>query len=173
MGHRLEYFLAIVLLAVLATPSFLKVDKFKNENRVVSSNKSTEIKDFTQYDINRTSIEYRLTANLAEKRGDSWYLANPEIINGDIKSLRAKRSVSKGNKITFIDNVLMVKNDGKRYNSQKAIYDTETKVVTTPDRFTISKEYDMVNGVNMKYNSVTKETKAKNVKATFVLKKSD
>jgi hypothetical protein len=171
MGRRLEGILLLLLLFIVVLPFTFKIDDFEKENRVISSNKSTEIRDFIQYDINSTAIEYTLKSLSAEEMGDIWYLKYPKITNNEIKSLTSTYSIARGENIEFINNVKLLKLDGKRYLSNRAIYNTTTKVIKTPAKFKISKEYDMVNGINMEYFSATKETKAKNVKATFILKR--
>lgn len=171
MGHKLEYFLIVLIFFLAMTPNFFKVKEFEKRDRVIEAQKDTEISNFTQYDINQTSIEYKLKSPLAQELGDIWFLMFPEITNEKIKRLTSTYAILRGKNIEFIENVKLLKYDGKIYNSQRAIYNTVTKVVLTPERFNIIKEYDMVNGVNMEYFTNTKETKAKNVKATFILKK--
>ncbi len=170
MGRRLEIILIVFVIILALLPQFFKISDFEKSDRVISSQKSREIKDFTEYDINATDVEFVLNSPHAEEFGEIWYLKKPKIVTNEIKSLTSKYSIAKDNNIEFIENVKMVKPDGKKYFSQRAIYNTITKVIKTPERFKISKEYDMVNGVNMEYFSTKKETKAKDVKAVFILK---
>ena len=170
MGRRLELLLLVIVIGLIFIPFFLKVSNFEKEDRVVESKKSTELRDFVQYDINKSAIEFTLVSPKAEEYGEVWYLTSPKITTDDIKSLTSKYSIAKGKDIEFIENVKLIKKDGKKYFSQRAIYNTDTRVVRTPDRFKISKEYDMVHGVDMEYFTDKKETKAKNVKAVFILK---
>jgi len=170
MGRRLEIILIIFVIFLAILPQFFKISNFEKKDRVITAQKSREIKDFTEYDINKTGIEFVLSSPQAQEYNDLWYLTNPKIKTPDITSLTSKYSIAKGNNIEFIENVKMVKKDGKKYYSQRAIYNTITKVIKTPERFKISKEYDMVNGINMEYFSTKKETKAKDVKAVFILK---
>jgi len=170
MGRKLEIVLFLLLLFIILLPFSFKINDFEKSDRVISSQKSTEIKDFIQYDINNTGVEYTLKSLSAEELGDIWYLKYPKIVNNEIKSLISTYAIAKGNNIEFIDNVEMLKYDGKKYLSKRAIYNTITKVVTTPAKFEILKKNDVIKGVNMEYFSTTKETKAKNVKAIFILK---
>jgi len=173
MGSRLEINLVIALLIIGALPLFFKIDKLEQSNRVVESKKSTELTNFIEYDFNKTLLNFKLTSTHGEEIGNLWYLKKPEIVNKDIKSLSSERSVvRKGDNIELIKNVEMVKRDGKRYNSQRAFYHIKSRLVTTPERFTITKEYDMVNGIDMEYDTVKKITKAKKVKAIFRIKNS-
>ena len=170
MGSKIEKILFIAILIVSVIPFFFKINDFESKDRVIQSTKSSEIVDFTEYDINKSSLKLTLVSTLAEEKNNLWYLTKPKITNDEIKSLTSKRAISRGKKIEFIDNVKLYKKDGKKYFSQRAIYDTVTKVIVTPDNFLISKEYDLVRGINMEYDTQKQETKAKNVKGTFILK---
>ncbi len=172
MGSRLELNLLALFLIVAILPFFFKVTKFEASDRVVGSKKSTELKDFIQYDFNSSSVNFKLTSTYGEEIDNIWYLKNPIVVNDTIQSLTSKKSiVKKSDNIEFIDDVVIVKRDGKIYNSQKAFYDIATKIVTTPDKFVIKTENsDIINGVNMEYDADKKITKAKQVKAVFKLK---
>jgi LPS export ABC transporter protein LptC len=170
MGIKIEKLLIVAIAIVAILPYFFKVNNFESQNRVIKATKSSEIIDFVEYDINSTSQVYKLYGKKAEEIGDLWYLTNPKIVNSEIESLISKRAISKGDNIEFINDVKLVKVDGKKYSSQRAIYNIKTKIITTPNKFLISKEYDMVKGNGMKYNTSKQETKAKNVKATFKIK---
>ena len=171
MGRRVEIFLVMIFIALLFISYSFVSSSNENKSINIESKKSTELSNFTQYDINKTDIEYKLSSPYAEEIGDVWYVKSPKISNEQIKLLKSDFAVAKGKIIEFIKNVVMLKKDGKKYNSQKAIYNSITKVVLTPDRFNISKEYNMVNGINLEYFSDRQVTKAKNVKATFILKR--
>jgi len=172
MGRRVEYLLIFAIIIVLIIPYFIKVNidgKAKNKN---ISYKSTEINNFIEYDINATKLQHTLKARSAEEIKQKWYLKEPKITTDKLKSLSAKKSVATSDKIVFYNNVIAVKVDGTIYKSSKATYNTKTKTLNTPKKFTINRHVDIVRGKDLVYDAEHKITKAKDVNGTFVLKKA-
>lgn len=174
MASKLELYLIVAIISLGALPLLFKIDNFEKVDKVIESKKSTELIDFTQYDFNTTTINFKLTSQYGEEIADIWYLKSPKVVNLDIKQLISKRAiVSKNNTIEFINSVELIKYDGKKYNSQRAFYNIKSRILTTPDKFTIFNEHDRVNGINMEYDAAKKITKAKKVRAIFKIKNSD
>lgn len=172
MGRRVEYILLLAILAVLAIPYFVNLDSknLNRDNRV--NNKSSEINNFIEYDINATKLQHTLKAKSAQEVNQKWYLKNPRITTDKLKSLSSKKSVASSETIDFYDNVVAIKADGTVYKSNKATYNTKTKILTTPKKFTINRHIDIVTGKDLHYDAEQKITKAKDVNGTFVLKKA-
>ncbi len=174
MASRLELYLIVAITSLGALPLLFKIDNVENIDKVIESKKSTELINFTQYDFNTTTINFKLTSKYGEEVADIWYLKTPKVVNLDIKQLTSKRAIVRKNSIIeFINSVELIKFDGKKYNSQRAFYNIKSRVLTTPDKFTIFNEYDMINGRNMEYDAAKKVTKAKKVRATFKVKSVD
>ena len=172
MGRRVEYILILAIAAVLIIPYFIKVDVKNRANDTNSFNKSSEINNFTEYEINATKLQHTLKAQSAQEKNKKWYLKKPNIKTDKINSLTSDTSLATPNKIEFSGNVVAIKADGTIYKSNKAIYNTKTKMLITPKKFTINREVDIVSGKDLHYDSTQKITKAKDVNATFVLKKA-
>lgn len=170
MGTQVEriLFIAIVISAIVA---FVLVTKKYESVKVVNNNKEVELNNFKEYDVNTTQLQSTLVATQAVEIDKIWFLQNPVITTDEIKFLRAKRSIAKGGIVEFLDDVEVLRKDGKRYSSQKAFYKIRTKEIITPDKFLISKEYDLIRGTGMTYDTAKNVTRAKDVNGTFILQK--
>jgi len=172
MGRRVEYILILAIMAVFAIPYFVNLDSKSIDKEKKTNSKSSEINNFIEYDINATKLQHTLKAKSAEEIDKKWYLEKPTIITGKLKSLSSKKSVATPEAIDFYDNVVAVKVDGTVYKSDKATYNTKTKMLITPKKFTINRHVDIVTGKDLHYDTKHKITKAKDVNGTFVLKKA-
>jgi len=175
MGSRIEKILLFLIVIIATIPFFFK---YNNHTAVttkkvnsVKNKKSSEFIDFIKYQVGKKELSYKLSAKKAEEIGENWYVTNPKIVNKDIKSLTSKKAIVQKNDVKLIDDVKLYKVDGKSYLSKKAIYNLKTKVIKTPKKFTIFKEHDLVKGRNLEYDTLKKETKAKDVSGIFVIKK--
>ncbi len=172
MGSKLEYILITAIAFVLLLPFGINV-KNRNSTPKKTEQKSSEISNFTEYEINASSLEHTLKAKSAKEVNRSWILSSPVISTDKIKSLSAKRSVANSQKIEFFDNVVAKKADGTVYKTGHAIYNTKTKELITPENFTINRQLNIVHGKNLQYDAKTKTTKAKDVNGTIILKNRD
>ena len=172
MGRRVEYILILAIMVVLVIPYFINLDTQSQNKSKKTSNKSTEINNFIEYEINATKLQHTLKAKNAQEIKKKWYLKNPNIKTDKLESLSSKSSIASSKKIEFYTNVVAVKVDGTVYKSNKATYNTKTKMLTTPKKFTINRYVDIVTGNNLHYDAKRKITKAKDVNGTFVLKKA-
>jgi len=171
MGSRVEYFLvaAIAVVALISINSH--VEEPKQKSAKVKNQKTSEISNFTEFEINSTNLLHTLKAKNAYEVKKKWYIKDVNITNNSIKSLTAKNSIYAQNKIVLKKDVKVVKKDGIEYTSNKAIYNTNSKVLVTPKKFTIKRAVDIVKGKNLIYNAKEKATTAKDVNGTFILKK--
>ena len=172
MGRRVEYILILAIVVVLAIPYFVNLDSKNVDNLKKANNKSSEINNFIEYDINATKLQHTLKAKSAQEVDQKWYLEKPIITTDKLKSLSSKSSVATSEAIDFYDNVVAIKVDGTIYKSNIATYNTKTKMLTTPKKFTINRHVDIVTGKDLHYDAKHKITKAKDVNGTFVLKKA-
>jgi len=172
MGRRVEYILIIAIILVLIIPFTIKIKKsiVKKDNKITK--KSSELNNFTEYEINATTLQHTIKASKAEEIKKSWHLKNVEVTTDKIESLNAKRAIVKSDKLELYDNVVAKKRDGTIYKSQKATYNTKNKQLITPEKFTIFRHTDIVKGRHLEYDANKKVTKAKDVNGTFVLKKA-
>jgi hypothetical protein len=170
MGKRVELilFAIIVLIVLIALNVKVKNSPYKN---ISVSKKSSEINNFTEYEINASTILHTLNAKNAYESKGKWHIKDINISNKEIKSLTAKESVYAKDKIVLSKDVKAVKNDGMEYRSNKAIYKTKIKELITPNNFTIKRKVDIVRGKELIYKAKEKATFAKDVNGTFVLKK--
>jgi len=172
MGRRVEYILILAIFVALAIPHFISSSNNIEKKEKEVPNKSSEINNFTEYEINSTKLQHILRAKSAQEVNKKWYLKEPNITTDKLKSLSSKSSIATSNKIEFYDNVVAIKADGVVYKSSKAIYNTKTKMLVTPKKFTINRTTDIVTGKDLHYDAKNKITKAKDVNGTFVLKKA-
>ena len=170
MGSRVEYFLVavIVLIAIISFNSNIKPLKVEKSYKNL---KSSEINEFTEFEINATELLHTLKAKNAYEENKKWYIKDINITNSSIKSLTAKNSVYDQNRIILNNDVKVLKKDGIEYSSQKAIYNTNSKRLLTPNKFIIKREVNIVKGKELIYNAKEKATTAKDVNGTFILKK--
>jgi hypothetical protein len=170
MGNKIEYILAAIIVVITAVS--LNIDiKSQPKKESKKETKSSEINNFTEFEINSTSLLHTLKATNAYQKRKKWYIKDANISNKEIKSLTAKESVYSQKKIILKKDVKAVKRDGIIYKSQKAIYNTDSKELVTPDRFIINSKVDIVRGKELKYNAKERATRAKDVNGTFILKK--
>lgn len=170
MGSRIESVVLVVIVLSAALAYYL-IGKKQENVKVVSTEKSTELNDLIEYDINRTNIMAKLVASQAYEINGVWFLAKPVVSTDEIEYLKSDRSLAKNGIIQFLDNVVVQRKDGKYYTSDKTFYKIKTKEIITPSKFMISKEYDLIRGASMVYDTATQTTKAKNVTGTFILKR--
>jgi len=170
MGKKVELtlFAIVALMLLIAINIEIKNDPYKN---IQPNKKSSEINNFTQFEVNATSLLHTLKATNAYEINKKWHIKDANITNSNIKSLTAKKSVYTQDKIILQDNVKAIKYDGLIYKSQKAIYNTKNKELKTPENFTIKRNVDIVSGKELFYDTKNKVTKAKDVNGTFILKK--
>ena len=172
MGRKIELTLLALIVVVGLISTFIKVDNTKSYSKN-SDKKSNEILNFTEYEINQTSLIHTLKGKSAQEFKDVWKLKEPNFSNDKITKLTSKESIVTKDKMIFTNKVNVIKKDGVVYNSNKAIYNTKTKELTTPNEFTITRNVDIVKGKKLFYDAKTKITKAKDVNGTFKLKKKD
>jgi len=171
MGSRVEYVLILAISIVLLIPFVIDIDSSKNA-KTAAGNKSSELNNFIEYEINATKLQHTLKASKAEQIKENWHLNSVEIKTDKLKSVKANSAIVKPQKIELNKNVVAVKQDGTIYKSQKAVYDKKSKELITPENFTITRKVDIVKGKKLEYISDKNITKAKDVNATFVLKKA-
>jgi len=171
MGRRVELFLILAIAIVVLIPFGINIKNSQTKASKIEE-KSSEINNFIEYEINATNLQHTLRATRAQEVNAKWHLQEPNITTDKIKSLSSNSSIVSNKNIIFTENVVAIKRDGTVYKSNKAIYNTKNRKLTTPDKFTITRKVDIVTGKELNYNAKTKVTKAKNVKGTFVLKKA-
>ena len=172
MGRRVEYILILAIFTALAIPYFINSNSNLDKKEKELVDKSSEINNFIEYEINSTKLQHTLRAKRAENVNNNWYLNEPNITTDKIESLSSKSSILTPKNLKFYNNVVAVKADGTIYKSDKATYNLETKILTTPKKFTINRQVDIVTGKDLHYDAKRKITKAKDVNGTFVLKKA-
>jgi len=171
MGSRVEYILIVAISVVLLIPFVVNINSNKNTG-ISAGNKSSELNNFIEYEINATKLQHTLKASKAEQIKENWHLNNVEIKTDKLKSLKANSATVKPQKIELNKNVVAIKQDGTIYKSQKAVYDKKSKDLVTPENFTITRKVNIVNGRKLEYFFDKNITKAKDVNATFVIKKA-
>ncbi len=169
MGSKIEYILIAAIAFVALLPLGIKISNKSLAPKKLEQ-KSSEINNFTEFEINSTNLQHTLKAKSAEEINEKWYLKEPNVTTDKIKSLSSKRSIADSNKIEFFDKVVAKKVDGTIYRSEHAIYDLKKKKLDTPKKFTIKRGSDIVRGVNLQYDVKSKVTRAKDVNGTFKLK---
>ncbi len=171
MGSRVEkvLFISIIIVAILVY--FLVNQKFTN-TKIAKNEKSIEISNFIEYDINRTHLMSTLLAKQAYQIDGIWFLAKPFVSTDEIEYLKSQRALAKSGIIEFLDDVRVLQRDGKRYESNKSFYNIRSKKIITPGEFVISNLSHIMQGVSMEYDVATETTKAKNVKGVFTIKKA-
>ena len=170
MGHKLEKILLLSILLLSILPFTIHINS-NNRDVVKKNSKESEFSNFVEYEINSTNLQQTLTGKKAVKIDDNWYLKHPNIKTQNIKKLSANRSIVTQKSIEFIDNVEVIKADGVKYKSNRAIYNRKNQDILTPNSFTINRVSDIVKGKKLYYDTKNKITKAKDVNGTFVLKK--
>ncbi len=172
MGSKLEYLLILLILIVLSI-FFIFDNSFENKktNQFLTQ-KESEINNFILYEINASNLLYKLKAKKAFKIKKNWYLTKPIIKNSKIKYLISKQAIYYKDKILFIKDVNLLKEDNTTYSSQKAIYFTKKKELLTPKNFIITKNRIKIRGKKLIYQFEKNITKAKDVEAIIKLKDS-
>ena len=169
MGSKVERVLFISILAVSVLVFYLTTKKY-TETKMVSNEKSIELNNFIEYDINSSSLLSTLLSDQAYQINNIWFLTKPVVTTDTIEYLKSKRALSKNGVIEFIDNVRVLQRDGKKYASDKSFYSIHTKKIITPGKFVLSNLSHKMQGVEMEYDIKTKVTRAKNVKGFFKIK---
>jgi len=167
MGSKIEKVLFIFILITAVTSFFLVTAKYEHVQKVVQNKKSTELNEFTEYDVNQTALMSTLQAKQAYERNNIWFLSNPVVSTDKIEYIKAKRALAKSGIVEFIDKVKTLQRDGKKYFSNKVFYKIRTKEIVTPGNFIILNEFENMQGASMVYDTDKEVTRAKNVKAVF------
>jgi hypothetical protein len=172
MGSKIEY---IVLTFITLLIVFLYLTKPLEENILKSSShkvleKTTEISNFIEYEINATKLFHILKARNAYEVNNKWYLKDINITSESIKRLSSKEAISSKDKVIFLKDIFALKKDNTTYKSQKAIYLKKTKEFITPQNFILEKNGSIVRGRDLVYKAKKKETYAKDIKAEIKLK---
>jgi hypothetical protein len=170
MGSKIERVVLVFIILVVALAYYL-IGKKHESVKVINAERTTELNDLVEYDINKTNIMAKLIASQAYQINGVWFLTKPVVSTDEIEYLKSDRSLAKNGIIQFLDNVMVQRKDGKYYTSDKTFYKIKTKKIITPSKFMISKEYDLIRGASMVYDTATQTTKAKNVTGTFILKR--
>jgi len=171
MGKRVELILLLVIVVITLIALNVKVKGNSSYKNIKYSKKTSEVNNFTEFEINATTLLHTLNATNAYEESGKWHIKDVNISNKEIKSLTAKKSIYSKDKIVLTKDVEAIKRDGMVYKSQKAIYKTKTKELITPNRFIITRKVDIVEGRKLIYKANQKATMAKDVYGTFVLKK--
>ena len=169
MGRRVEIFLLFLIVIILFIPFLINI---KGEKITKSANIKSEIRNFTEFEINNTNIEHILRAKRAVNIGDSWILNDINITNDSVKSLVSKNGVYLNNTIFLNKNITLIKNDGSIYKTDMAKYFLKDKNLDIDSNFTATKGKNILKGKKLFYNINKKVIKGKDVKGSFVLKKA-
>jgi hypothetical protein len=173
MGSKIERVVLVFIIVATVIGYLLINKKYNTEAEVDNSQRSTELNDFTEYDINRTNLMATLTAQQAFKLNEVWFLSYPIVTTDKIAYVKSKRALSKKGIVEFIDNVKTLRRDGKQYFSNKVFYKVRSKEIVTPGEFLVIKEFQKMRGTSMVYDTDAEATRAKNVNATFKIKNGE
>lgn len=173
MGSRIERVIFILVIVAGVVGYMLVVKKYNTHKAVDNSQKSTELNDFTEYDINRTNLMSTLIAKQAFEINEMWFLSYPIVTTDKIAFIKSKRALSKSGIVEFIDDVKTLRRDGKQYFSDKVFYKVRTKEIVTPGDFLVIREFQKMRGTSMVYDTDAEATRAKNVNATFKIKNGE
>jgi len=108
MGSRVEYILIVAISVVLLIPFVVNINSNKNTG-ISAGNKSSELNNFIEYEINATKLQHTLKASKAEQIKENWHLNNVEIKTDKLKSLKANSATVKPQKIELNKNVVAIK----------------------------------------------------------------
>ena len=173
MGTKVERVFFILIIFASAFAYILVNKKYTNKSKAIGTQKTIELNNFIEYDINATKLLSTLKSQQAYQLNQIWFLKEPIVSTDEIKYLKSKRALSKRGIVEFIDDVRIVRRDGKKYFSNKTFYKIDAKEVVTPDKFKMLKEFEKIEGVSMVYDTQKEITKAKNVKAVFKMNKKE
>ena len=104
---------------------------------------------------NRYTIE-----NLDYTDNSKKYLAN----------IKAKEGLYRGVVLDLAGDVIYVREDGLLFETQKANYNTETKIMIASTKYVSYMGKNRATGSYLKYNSVLERTNSKNVTINYKLK---
>jgi hypothetical protein len=169
MVGRIEWVLVLTVAVALFLGLGNRQRIVEDRHRTLSADKEAELFGARAREINATGLVNAFEADHAEMIRKVWYLERFELVNPEIRALRARRAVRSEREIDLEGNVTLLRKDGARYEAAKVRYDLRRKTLRSFGPFRGEREENFVRGVDFLYEIPRKRTEARDVFAHYIL----
>lgn len=132
-----------------------------------------ELTSFTMYELDKEGLKTLMNGTKAIKYSNR-YTINDINYTDNAKSYRAnmiaKYGIYKNNVVKLNGNVIYKREDGLTFKTQKARYNRVSKVAITNTKYIMFMGKDKVTGTYLRYNTLTKNMKSKNIIVNYEIK---
>ncbi|WP_295417758.1 hypothetical protein [Sulfurovum sp.] len=163
MGLKLEIILIVAIAAIVGGSYMVK---FTND----TSNKKSPTKEleftettFIEVDTNKTLGRAFSTYGIRDAGVLTLY--DLKYHTDNIRLLRSKKGIYKGNKIYLDGNITVDQKEGFDYRAQHAVYDKKTQILDITSAFTAVMNKNIIHGNTLRYDTQKKEAFAKQIDA--------
>jgi hypothetical protein len=168
MGLKLEIILIIAMIAIVSVSVTVEI-----KNKQAIEKKSTvELEfthtTFTEVDVNQTQGVSFGTYGIRD--AGILTVDNLRYSSDDIKELRAKRGIYKGDRIYLDHNITVNQKAGFDYAAEHAIYDKKSEILYITSPFTSLMNENVVHGSALRYHMKSKKAFATDVDAVVYTK---
>ncbi|MFT7859608.1 MAG: LPS export ABC transporter periplasmic protein LptC [Sulfurimonas sp.] len=133
------------------------------------------IKDFTMYELDPLGLKTLMLGDEAFRYKDRYTVDNINHTDNSrthISNLRADFGVYKNDKLDLDGDVTLVRDDGLRYETQKALYYKNKGLFVTDTEYTLTQGKNKVRGTYLDHNNLTGEIHSKNITANYTIKEA-
>ncbi len=134
-----------------------------------------EIKDFTMYELDRSSLQTIMLGNEAVRYSNRYTIKNMDYTDNEkkyIANMKADDGIYKDDLVTLSGNVEYIRDDGLTFKTKKAVYNKKTSDVTSDVGYVAYLNDSIVQGSYIRYNNEKNKIFSKNVRAKIQLQES-
>ena len=131
-----------------------------------------EMDYFVIYEITPHKISHSFSGDYGAKFHNYYYATNAKLTNNKrelLESIRADRSVYKGDVLNLKGNVAYVREDGLKFCFDEGIYNQKKSFAKTNGSFVITKNRDKVQGSQLYYDLAHDTINASQITAIYQL----
>jgi len=131
-----------------------------------------EIKSFSLYELTRDGLKTFMGGEKALKYTDRYVVKKINFRDHTqqyISTMRANEGLYKNNIVYLDGNVSFKREDGLSFKSQHVIYNKNTSVVSTNDKYTAYLGKNKMQGTSIEYNTLLNTMKSKNIEVNYNL----
>ncbi len=133
-----------------------------------------ELQDFTVHEVDPQGVRTILGGKKAYRYEDRYEVDDINLTDrsqGIRQSMYADHGVYRDGIITLSGGVRLLRADGSRFMTDRAVYDRNAATVTAPDAFVFFREGDRIRGRNLYYNLKSGDIRAEAVDGVYRIEK--
>ncbi|MCH9740130.1 MAG: LPS export ABC transporter periplasmic protein LptC [Epsilonproteobacteria bacterium] len=171
MVLRIEYVLLLAVALVFGVLLFQK----PSDISAIESNSSKELtfKNFSLIEVTETGVSNQLVSSQAVKYKSHFELDDINISYQKNHHLLAKKAIYRDDFIYLNDDIILKRDDGIAFTTQKLEYSLKDKNIHTTNEFQIDINESSVKGENLRYDFKQKSVSADKIHAKIVFEDSN